>query len=485
MSIQNKIELLQICEDSSIRQAMQSIEKGCLGMAILVYKETKKFKSIVTDGDIRRALLSGLGLESSLMELPHQKPIFATVGMSREQISALFSELVRVVPVLDEDGYVRDLAVFDKRTHLPVSQPQLGEKELMYVTECVLSGWVSSNGKFVNQFEEGFAQFTDTTHAISCSNCTTALHIALLALGIGFGDEVIVPTFTFIATANAVTYTGAKPVFVDSECRNWNMDPESIRVSITPKTRAILVVHIYGQPANMDAIMELAQTHSLCVIEDVAEAQGAFYKDKPLGSFGDAACFSFFGNKIMTTGEGGMLVTHRQDVADKARLLRDHGMSKDRRYWHPIVGFNYRMTNLQAALGVAQLERFPVLIAEKARIHREYSRNLSDIAGLSFPIALEHATPVCWLFTFLVDEEQEGVSRDTLGDHLKFKHIDTRPTFPCLHWQPIYKENKLYPVAEDLSRRGISLPSDVSLTTLEIERVCETIRAFFNDHRDA
>ncbi len=479
MNINDKIELLQLSEDSTIRQAMQVIEKGSLGMAILVYKDTQKFKSVVTDGDIRRALLGGLGLKSSLMELPSHKPITATIDMSREQISQLFSELVRVVPVLDQNGCVRDLGVFDKRAYLPVSQPQLGEKELMYVTECVLSGWVSSNGKFVNQFEEAFAQFTQTPYAVSCSNCTTALHIALLALGIGAGDEVIVPTFTFIATANAVTYTGAKPVFVDSEPVSWNMDPESIRSVMTPKTRAIIVVHIYGQPANMDAIMELAKVHNLRVVEDVAEAQGAFYKGKPLGSFGDAACFSFFGNKIMTTGEGGMLVTHRQDVADKTRILRDHGMSKDRRYWHSVVGFNYRMTNLQAALGVAQLERFPVLIAEKARIHREYSRNLNDVPGLSFPITLAHAIPVCWLYTFLIDEKETGITRDALGDYLKSKNIETRPTFPSLHLQPIYKENKVYPVAEDLTRRGISLPSDVSLSTLEIERVCGTIRDFF------
>ena len=349
------IEAMSLSSQGTIREAMQAIDQGTLGIALLFEPGTKSFAGLVTDGDIRRAILQGYGLESPISDVPRPYSKTARFGMSIEVVASLFSDPIRVIPLLDEKDKVADLAIFDRRMRLPIAEPSLGEKELSYVTECILTGWVSSAGKFVTRFEEIFAEFCGTQHAITTSSGTTALHLALLALGIGPGDEVIVPSLTFIATANAVTYTGASPVFIDSELETWNLDPNLIEEFITPRTKAIIPVHLYGHPVNMAAIVEIAQRHGLVVVEDAAEAHGAKYQGRRVGGIGDLGIFSFYGNKIVTTGEGGMVVTNRADLAEKIRILRGHGMSPERRYWHPVLGYNYRMTNLQAALGVAQM----------------------------------------------------------------------------------------------------------------------------------
>jgi perosamine synthetase len=320
------------------------------------------------------------------------------------------------------------------------------------------------------------AEFSGTRYAIATSSGTTALHLALLALDIGPGDEVIVPTFSFIATANAVTYTGAKAVFVDSDLETWNINPNLIEEHITDRTKAIVPVHLYGHPADMDSILDIAQRHNLAVIEDAAEAHGARYKGRSVGGIGDLGAFSFYGNKIITTGEGGMVVTNRSDLADKMRILRDHGMSKDRKYWHPVLGYNYRMTNLQAALGVAQMEKIEGILAAKAKIAAAYTQGLSDIPGVQLPPNAEWAESVCWLFSILIDSQTFGISRDMLMKALKEGNIDTRPLFPPMHLQPIYNTGKYLPTAESLSDRGLSLPSSVNLLTEDIERTIETIR---------
>jgi len=309
---------------------------------------------------------------------------------------------------------VVDLGVMDRRMRLPVAEPTVGERELQYVNECVLTGWISSGGKFVSRFEEMFAAFCASRYAVATSNGTTALHLALLALGIGPGDEVIVPTLTFIATANAVVYTGAVPVFADSEAETWNIAPSAIEAAITARTKAIIPVHLYGHPADMAAILDLAKRHGLAVIEDAAEAHGARYQGKPVGSIGDAGVFSFFGNKIVTTGEGGMLVTDDAEIADRARLLRDHGMRPERRYWHTVLGYNYRLTNLQAAVGVAQMEKIESILKAKRDIAALYRSGLSGIAGLTLPPERDGAENVFWLYTVLVDEEEFGMGRDEL-----------------------------------------------------------------------
>ena len=359
---------------------------------------------------------------------------------------------------------------------IPVSEPCLTGNELAYVSDCVQSGWVSSLGKYIGEFERQFAEFCGTRHGIAVSNGTTALHLALAALGIGPGDEVIIPTFTFIATANAVHYTGATPVFADSEALTWNIDPQDIARRITPRTRAIIPVHIYGHPAEMQPILDLAQEHGLLVIEDAAEAHGALYRGKRVGSLGKINAFSFYGNKIITTGEGGVLTTDDDLLNEKVRFLRDHAMSPEKRYWHTEIGFNYRMTNLQAALGVAQMERIEEFIARKRWIAGLYRQGLQDISTLEFSPEAPWATSVYWMASILL-KDNFPLTREELMQRLKERGIDSRPFFYPIHTMPPYQDDTLkMPVAEDISRRGINLPSAVTLTEADIQRIVSAIR---------
>lgn len=359
---------------------------------------------------------------------------------------------------------------------IPVAEPWIEEKERQYVLDCINSGWVSSMGDYILKFEKGFSEYCGTEFGIACSNGTTALHLALLAMGIGKGDEVIVPTLTFIGTANAVTYTGAKAVFLDSESRTWNIDPKKIEENITSNTKAIIPVHLYGHPCDMGTIKEIAKKYDLHVIEDAAEAHGAEYTGKKVGSIGDAGCFSFYGNKIITAGEGGMITTNNKEVAKKVAMLRDHAMSQDRKYWHDFVGYNYRMTNLQAALGVAQLEKIEKIIEIKRRNANLYNSLLKDVNGITLPIEEKWARNVYWMYSVLIEEDY-GISRDDLMEKLKEEGIDSRPFFYPIHIMPPYRNHEGdFPVAEALSKKGMSLPSSAKLKRDEIVKICNVIR---------
>jgi perosamine synthetase len=357
---------------------------------------------------------------------------------------------------------------------IPVYEPDLRGNELRYVADCVETGWISSIGKYVGQFEERFASFCGARYGVATSNGTTALHLALVTLGIGPGDEVIVPALTFVATANAVTYTGARVVLADSEPYTWNLDPTRLEEKITPRTGAIIPVHIYGHPVDMDPLLEIARCHHLYVIEDAAEAHGAEYKGVKVGTLGDIGCFSFYGNKIITTGEGGMLITNDAGLAERAAMLRDHAMSPERRYWHFAVGYNYRLTNLQAAIGVAQLERIGALIEAKRRIARIYNILLAEVPGITLPPEAPWAKNVYWMYSILV-EDSFGAGRDELAAHLKKRGIDSRPFFYPLHTLPPYRQDISLPVAEMLARKGLNLPSSALLQESEIKRIVEAI----------
>ncbi len=364
----------------------------------------------------------------------------------------------------------------DRTEHfIPVAEPVLTGNELAYVSDCVTSGWVSSIGQYVTRFEQDFARFCGVKHGIATNNGTSALHLALTVLGIGPGDEVIVPTLTFVATANTVMYTGAKPVWADSEPRTWNLDPADVARKITPATRAIIPVHIYGHPVDMDAINAIAQQHHLHVIEDAAEAHGAEYKGRRVGSIGQMGAFSFYGNKIITTGEGGMLTTDDDTLAEKARRLRDHAMSPTRRYWHPEIGYNYRLTNIQAALGVAQMERIEEFIARKRAIAALYNELLKGTPGVSLPVEEPWAKNVYWMYSILVSDDAR-ISRDGLMAHMKAHGIDSRPFFYPIHTQPPYAMGQSLPVAERLARQGLNLPSSAALGDDDIRRVVKIIR---------
>ena len=358
---------------------------------------------------------------------------------------------------------------------IPVAEPLLGQEELELVADCVRSGWISSKGEYIGRFEEEFARYCGCKYGVAVHNGTVALHLALVALGVGPGDEVIMPDLTFIATANAVIYTGAKPVYVDVHPRYWCMDPEKVEERITDRTKAIIPVHLYGHPCDMDAIRDIAEDHGLYVVEDAAEAHGAEYKGRKVGSLSDVACFSFYGNKIITTGEGGMCVTDNEELAEKMRLLRNHGMDPNRRYWHIMVGFNYRMTNIQAAIGLAQLKKLDKFIEVKRRNARLYSSLLEDVKGIVLPPEEPWAKSVYWLYSILI-EDDFGMSRDELMRFLEEHGVETRPFFNPIHIMPPYRTGESFPVTERLARTGINLPSSVKLTEEEIEYVANLIR---------
>ena len=390
---------------------------------------------------------------------------------------SVMAELSKIIPGPEPPLEVRipRIPVVEEsltRRIIPVSDPKLDGNELRYLTQCVQSGWISSAGRFVREFEQAFAAAMGCRHGVACSNGTTALHLVLATLGVGPGDEVIIPTFTMIATANAVRYTGATPVLVDAERETWNLDVTQLAAKITARTRGITLIHTYGHPVDMSPLLDLAERRGLWVVEDAAEAHGARYKDRPVGSLSRAASFSFYANKIITTGEGGMVTTSDGELARLARRLRDHAFSDERHFWHKYVGFNYRMTNLQAAVG---LEEF---IAIRRANAARYTGRLSRIPGLTLPVERPWARNVYWMYGVVVEDEF-GISRDVLRNRLARRGIETRTFFIPIHLQPIYYElfkGQRYPVAEELCQRGLYLPSGATLTEPEIAYVCDMVR---------
>jgi perosamine synthetase len=356
----------------------------------------------------------------------------------------------------------------------PVSQPSIGEKELEYVSDAVKSGWVSSLGKYIEQFETMFARFCGTQYALAVSNGTTALHLALVSAGIKSGDEVVIPDLTFIATANAVAYTGAKVVAVDIDSRTLCMDPGAVERAITPRTRAIIPVHLYGHPAQMGRLMALAKERGLLVLEDAAEAHGAEIDGRRVGSFGDCGIFSFYGNKVITSGEGGMLTTNDRGIYLKAKLLRDHAMSDDKRYWHTEVGFNYRMTNLQAALGVAQMERIDDFLAKRQQVMQWYRNYLQMHPKLRLNYQEPGTKNVYWMVCLEMMGTTEAVRADMMS-RLRDAGVDTRPYFYPVSDMPMYEPADT-PIAHDISRRGINLPSYTDLSEDDVRQICESVR---------
>lgn len=369
-----------------------------------------------------------------------------------------------------------------KNEFIPVCEPYLNGNEEKYVTEAVRSTWVSSAGKYISRFEEAFADYLDVKHAIAVTNGTNALHLALVSLGIGEGDEVIIPDFTMIASAFAVTYCGAKPVFIDSEDATWNIDTALIESKITEKTKAIMPVHIWGHPVDMEGIWALAKKYNLKIIEDAAEAHGAEYEGAKCGNLGDIASFSFFANKIATSGEGGMVVTNDDDVADKCRYYKNLCFPLDgpRNYKHNDIGFNYRMSNLHAAIGLAQVEKLDLYVQKRQENHSLYLEYLTDVPGITFQIEKPWAKNVYWMNGVLIDEEKFGMDRNTLMVKLREQGIDTRLFFVGMHKQMSLQKFGCdvtgdYPVSRHLENNGMYLPSGSGLTKSQIKRISDAI----------
>lgn len=359
----------------------------------------------------------------------------------------------------------------------PVYQPSLTGNETKYVNECLDSTWISSKGRFIGEFEKGFMSYIGARHAATVSNGTVAIHLALVALGIGPGAEVIVPTLTYIASVNAITYTGATPVFCDSLESTWQMNPDDVRRKITSRTRAILAVHLYGHPCEMDDLVKISREFNLFLVEDCAEAFGSLYKGRHVGTFGDIGTFSFFGNKTITTGEGGMVVTEDETLYDRMTHFKGQGLAQHREYWHDVIGYNYRMTNICAAIGCAQLEQADSFILKKRQVAEWYKRDLEG-CPVTFQNEVGDVRHSYWMVSILVPRT---VDRDPLRNALRERGIETRPLFYPVHSMPMYSAAfQRHPVAEDLGWRGINLPSYPGLEEPSVKEICAVIKTYFN-----
>jgi perosamine synthetase len=356
----------------------------------------------------------------------------------------------------------------------PLYRPCFSGKERQLVNECLDSTWISSRGEFIGKFEQQFADYIGVRHATTVCNGTVALHLAMLAIGIGPGDEVIVPTLTYVASVNTIVHTGATPVFVDCVESTWQVDPSAIERAVTPRTKAVMVVHLYGASCDMEAISRICTEYGLLLIEDCAEALGTLYRGKHVGTFGDVSTFSFFGNKTITTGEGGMVVTNSADIHKNAYHLKTQAVSPTQEYWHDMVGYNYRMTNICAAIGIAQLEHVDVILQRKRQLAGWYDRYL---AGLPVKRQAEPAnsTHSWWLYSILVSPEL----RDSLRQHLRDCSVETRPLFPPVHAFPHYDTGQGFPVAQAISKSGMNLPSYPDLNEADIRTIASKVREFF------
>ena len=367
---------------------------------------------------------------------------------------------------------------------IPVNTPSLTGNEKKYLNECIDTGWISSEGPFIKKFEEQLAARVGRKYGIAVANGSVALDAAMLALGLNKGDEVIMPTFTIISCAAAIVRAGGIPVLVDSHDQTWNIDIARIEEKITSRTKAIMVVHIYGLPVEMDPILALAQKYNLKVIEDAAEMHGQKYNGKECGSFGDISTFSFYPNKHITTGEGGMILTDDEGLAEKCRSLRNLCFTPEKRFLHYELGFNFRMTNLQAALGVAQLEQLDKFISRKREIGQKYTSLLSGLPGIQLPLpSTTYSDNIYWVYGIVTEHEE---TTNQIVKELSARQIGTRPFFWCMHEQPVFQKmglfrNEKYPVAEKLARQGFYIPSGLGLTDNEIDTVAHELRQIIHN----
>ena len=364
---------------------------------------------------------------------------------------------------------------------IPVNEPLLGEAELANVAECVRTGWISSAGRFIEEFEEQWAAYCGMRYGIAVANGSVALQAAVACLDLRPGDEVIMPTFTIISCATAVIYNGGVPVLVDADPATWCMDVSQVEARITPRTRAIMPVHIYGHPVDMDPLLALAAGNGLKVVEDAAEAHGAEYRGRRCGGLGDLSCFSFYANKIITTGEGGMILTNNPELAERARAQRNLCFRPERRFYHTELGHNFRLTNLQAAVGVAQVGRIDELVDRKRRMGQAYTERLAGLPGIALPVERSWAKNVYWMYGLVLDEAT-GLDAVEFARRLRARGVDTRPFFLGMHEQPALRARGLfrgerYPVSERIARQGLYLPSGLALTEAQLDEVCTAVQA--------
>ena len=445
-----------IKEGSTIADALKSSNKEPFGICFF-QNEKGKLAALFTDGDLRRLLIEKRNLNYKIVKSDFKDFQFVIKGTSLKKMIELCNSKIKILPILDDNGFLVDYFIYqNKNSSIQISQPDLLKgNELKYLLDAFNSTWISSSGKYIKQFETSFSDFVDCKYGVSTSNGTVAIQLALTALNIGEGDEVIVPNITFAATINAVLHCGAIPVLAEVEEEFWTIDPESIKNNLTKKTKAIIPVHIYGQICNMDAICQIADQHGIHIVEDCAEAHGGMYSDKKVGSYGVISTFSFFGNKIITTGEGGMCTTNSDFYYQKMLLLRDHGMSPKKKYWHDIVGFNFRMTNLQAAIGCAQLEKIDDILKRNSIIESRYKEILKE-QNIQWQSDKDPKRKrVVWIVTGMSNK------RDLIIERGVNHGIDLRRFFYPLCEMDIYKRYSKgdYLISSKLSKYGFSLPT--------------------------
>ncbi len=470
---------LVIREESTITDALKVLDETGFG-TLFVLDKNEILIGTLTDGDIRRSLIKNNTLHQLVKNVMNTKYTFLPVDTDNSIILNMINETVKIIPLIDSVGRLVDYASINKIRRISVSSPLLMGNELAYVTDCIKTNWISSQGKYVKNFELKFENYHEGRRSLAVSNGTVALHLALVALNIKQGDEVLVPNLTFAASVNSIIYTGAKPVLVDIEEDSWNIDLVKAEKAITKNTKAIMPVHLYGNPCEMDLVVQFANKHKLFIIEDCAEALGSYFQGKPVGVFGDVATFSFYGNKTITTGEGGMVVFKDSEIAEKASMLRDHGMDKSKRYWHSEIGYNYRLTNIQAALGVAQFEQLNLFVSSKRRIAKLYNSHIEKLNFFQLPIEKEGSINTYWLYTIMI-LPNAPFKRDDLIYFLNSSGVETRPVFFPINIMPPYEKynsSQEFPVSQNLANNGISLPSSSSLTDEEVVFICNLITKF-------
>ncbi len=458
-----------VCKRSE--SVFAAIEK-CLDNGVeacLVVGDDNRLIGQVTLTDIRRAILDGTAMEDMSLDRHISDVVSAPTsrdGMIRNDPEANNGPLA---PVLDYGGRLIGVEVDRSRQFVQIAKPDLSHLEFRALLDAFVSSWISSKGTYIQRLERDFAAFCGTEHGVAVSNGTAAIHLALIALDIGPGDEVIVPDLTFVATINAVLHAGATPVIVDVDPLTWSMSARAVADAITPRTKAVIPVHLYGRPAEIGPIAELARTHGVYVIEDCAEAHGARYDGRPVGQFGDIGCFSFFANKVITTGEGGICVTKSETLAATLRVLRDHGMAINQSYWLDRVGYNYRMTNLQAAIGSVQLRRVHQTLRRNQRLELLYREYLNGIPDVTFPPPLPALyRPITWLVCVQVPPK----ARAELIKAARGADIEIRPFFPSLSALPIYeKYARPCPISSALSITGLNLPTSSAVDRHVVEKV--------------
>jgi len=461
------------------KEALKTIEINGLGIVFFI-DSNKKLIGSFSDGDSRRVILKKTSLPKMIeknSDFYNKKPHYLPFDCQISEIWALFHHNIKCVPLVDNNMNVVDFSTSSRVRKFSILQPVIGDEEINNLLECANTGWISSQGRFIKKFEDDFSSYLNGGHAVAVSSGTAALQLGMLALGIGANDEVIVPNFTFGASINAIIHVGAIPVLVDVDPETWTLSLKAIEAAINKNTKAIMPVHLYGQSAHIDEITKIAKNNNLHIVEDCAEALGGTYKKRLIGRDGDATCFSFFANKLITTGEGGMVVFKHKKTADKAKIMRDHGMSPQKKYWHEFAGVNFRMTNMQASIGVARLKKINNFLLKRKIVFQRYDKNFKSNSQLLLLPKNSWSENSYWLYTLVVSEFTEK-KRDKLLKALSDRGIDARPGFYPLHKMPPYKKysnGSDYPISSFLGTSIINLPSSPGLTSDEIDHIAQIV----------